>query len=139
MKENVPTRQMCKQLNVTGNMSDYACLPTFIFYLPETVSFTSNHELPLMLPHVLTYCACCSSDLSGGRSESESSIVHYIISCLSEGACQVYADNIVRIQHISAGMTRQLVADIGGSHDRPRSEAAYAVWLRHFARSVGPA
>ena len=54
-----------------------------------------------------------SSDVSGGRSESESSGVHFIISCLSEGACQLYADNIVRIQYISAGMTRQLVADIG--------------------------
>ncbi|XP_037073174.1 conserved oligomeric Golgi complex subunit 7-like [Pollicipes pollicipes] len=53
-----------------------------------------------------------SSDVAGGRSESESGVVHYIISCLSEGACQVYADQIVQIQRITPGMTRQLVADI---------------------------
>ncbi|XP_043223970.1 conserved oligomeric Golgi complex subunit 7-like [Amphibalanus amphitrite] len=106
--------------SLSADLPDFSYTPQeYITQVGQYLMTLPQHLEPFMTQHdptlgralqsgVMPY----SSSVSGGRSESESSVVHYIISCLSEGACQVYADTIVRIQHISAGMTRQLVADI---------------------------
>jgi len=80
--------------------------------LPQHLEPFMTQQDPTLGRALQTGAMPYSCDVAGGRSESETTVVHYIISCLSEGACQVYADHVIKIPHIAPGMTRQLVADI---------------------------